>query len=94
MALRLPNPTPQAQFVLAFLLKPTLFFKHFAGLLLLLLLPDLFREMGGWRETLGFRSRTNFQGLNQSSSREKDSQKSERRKESVAGQCRMRRELS
>ena len=40
------------------------------------------------------RSRATLQDLNQRSYRDRESPKSERLKESVAGQCRMRREVS
>ena len=63
-------------------------------LLLLLLLPNLFRGMGAWRRSWSPRSRETPQGWDQRSERDRESPKSERRKESVAGQCRIKSEVS
>ena len=71
----------------------SLLFYH-SVLLLLLLLPNLFRGMGAWRRSWSPRSRETPQGWDQRSERDRESPKSERRKESVAGQCRIKSEVS
>ena len=58
--------------------------------LLLLLLPDPFREMGHGGRPWSPGSRATSKGLDQRSQRDRESPKSERRKESVAALCRMR----
>ena len=53
-------------------------------------LPDPFRGMEAWRKTMEPQKPATPRGLDQRSYRDRESPKSERRKESVAGQCRMR----
>ena len=59
-------------------------------LLLLLLLPDAFRGMVACEKPWSPRSQATPQGLDQRPQRDRELSKSERHKESLAGQCRMR----
>ena len=59
-----------------------------------LCLADPFRQMGHDGRPWSPRSRATPQGLDQSTLRDREGPKSERCKESVSGQCRMRSEVS